>query len=144
MTGRGETLAEVGVRACDPVLTWWGEDVEVGGVFEGFGGVGKVGGDDEDLAHADNPLDGRTFFAKQEEQGSLRDVGDLLVGVLMARDDAAFLEFNASKHGLGAGDELAGKQGVELLGGNVGPTGVNSFSGHHKRVPRVGEKDTCG
>jgi hypothetical protein len=72
------------------------------------------------------------------------DVGDLLVGVLMARDDAAFLEVDASEHGLGAGDELAGKQGVELLGGNVGPTGVNSFRGHHKRVSRVEEKDISG
>jgi hypothetical protein len=67
VTDRGERLAEVGVRACDPVLTWWGEDVEIGGVFEGFGGVGKVGGDDEEFARADDPLDRRTFFAKQEE-----------------------------------------------------------------------------
>lgn len=138
-------LAEVGVVAGDPVLAGWGEDVEVDGVFEGFGGVGKMGGDDEDFAGTDDLVDGGTFlFAQLEEEGSFGDVDDLLVGVLVAGDDAAFFEHDASDHGLGAGDELAGERGVELLGGDVGPTGVDGFSGHRKRVPRVGEKDICG
>ena len=137
-------LAEVGVVAGDPVLAWWGEDVEVDGVFEGFGGVGKIGGDHEDLTGTDDLVDGGTFFAKGEEEGALGDVGDLLVGVLVAGNEAAFLEHDASEHGLCAGDKLAGERGVELLGGDVGPTGVKSFSGHHKRVQRVEDKDICG
>ena len=106
--------------------------------------MGKIGGDDEDLTGTDDLVDGGTFFAKGEEERALGDVGDLLVGVLVAGNEAAFLEHDASEHGLCAGDKLAGERGVELLGGDVGPTGVKSFSGHHKRVPRVEEKDICG
>jgi len=51
-------LAEVAVVAGEPVLAGWGEDVEVDGVFESFGGVGKVGGDDEKFAGVDDLVDG--------------------------------------------------------------------------------------
>ena len=46
-------LAEVAVVLVDPVLARRGEDVEVDGVFEGDGGVGKVGGEDDDFAGVD-------------------------------------------------------------------------------------------
>jgi hypothetical protein len=72
------------------------------------------------------------------------DIRDLLVGVLVARNDAALFELEASEHGLGAGNELAGQHGIELFYGNVRPTGMEGFSGHHKRVPRVRPKDIRG
>ncbi len=144
MRGGRWGLAEVGVGAGDPVLAGWGEDVVIDGVFEGFGGVGKVAGDDEELAGADGLFDGGTFFSEDEEEGSLFDVGDLFIGVLVAGDEGSLLEDDAGEHGLGAVDELAGEEGVELLGGDVGPTGVEGLSGHPKRVPRVREKGTCG
>ena len=46
----GSDFAEVGVVFVDPVLTGWGEDVEVDAIFFGGRVVGQVAGDDEDLA----------------------------------------------------------------------------------------------
>jgi hypothetical protein len=135
-------LAEIAIVAGDPVLAWRGEDVEVDGVFEGLGGVGKVGGDDEDFAGADDLVDGRAFFSEGEAESALGDVGNLLVGVVVAGDDAAFFEFEASEHGLGAGNKLAGEQRVELLDGKIRPRGVEGFRGHSRRVSRVREKGT--
>ena len=54
--------------------------------------------------------------------------------MLMTGDEAAFLERDACEHGLIARDELTGEEGVELLGGDVGPAGVEGFSGHLERV----------
>jgi hypothetical protein len=134
-------LAEVGVVAGDPILAGWGEDVEVDGVFEGLGGVGKVGGDDEDFAGADDFFYGRGFVAEEEAEGAFGDVGDLLVGVLMAGNEAAFLEDDAGEHGLLARDELAGEERVELFGRDVGPAGVERFNGHRKRIVLRGRRE---
>lgn len=110
--------AEVGVVAADPVLAGWGEDVEVDGVFEGEGRVGDVWGNDEDAAGAD----GVGFSAWEvEAEGALEDEGDLLIGVGVLGDGAAFAEDDAGEHTLGAGDELAGEKGVELFGGDGVP-----------------------
>ena len=127
----------------DPVLAGRGEDVEVDAVFEGLGGVREITGDDEDLAGEDDLVDGGAFFTEREEERALGDVRDLLVGMVVARDDASLFELKASEHGLRAGDKLAGEQGIELLGGDIGPAGVDSFSRHRKRVSRVGQKDIC-
>jgi hypothetical protein len=123
-------LAEVGVVAGDPVLAGRGEEIEVDGVFESFGGVGEIAGDDEEFASAHDFVDGRSFFAKREAESADGDVGDLLVRVLVAGNDAAFLELDAREHRLFAVDELAREERVELLGGDVGPAGVEGFNGH--------------
>jgi len=75
-------FAEVAVVFVDPVLAGRGEDVEVVGVFEGFGHVGDVAGDDEGLAAVDvvHVLLG-AFFADGETQNTGEDEDDLLVGV---------------------------------------------------------------
>jgi hypothetical protein len=127
----GELFAEVGVVAGDPVLAGWGEDVEVDGVFEGFGGVREIGGYDEDLSGADvfGDLWG-AVFAEDETERAFEDVSDLLVGVGVARDDAAFFEDDAGEHSLGAGDELAGEKRVELLGWDVVPGDVLKAFAH--------------
>ena len=74
--------AEVGVVAGDPVVARRGEDVEVVGVFEGFGHVRDVAGDDEGLSAVDvvHLLLG-AFFADGETQNTGEDEDDLLVGV---------------------------------------------------------------
>jgi len=89
----------------------------------------------QDFAFTDDVFDYSSVLAKQEAKGSLRDVGDLFVGMLVAWDDAAFLKFNARKHGLRPGHKLTGQQGIELRGGNVGPAGMKQFFGHLQRVP---------
>jgi hypothetical protein len=111
-------LAEVGVGFVDPVLARGGEDVEGDGVFEGGGGVGDVPGDYEDLAGAE---DADVAFAEVEAEGAGDDVADLLVGVGVAGDDAAFGEEETGEHGLFSVDELALQEGVELLDWNIGP-----------------------
>ena len=136
-------LAQVRVVVGKPVLTWWGKDVEVDGVFEGFGGVRHVAGDDQNLALADDLFDGRTLFTQHEEQRSLRDVGYLFIRVLMAGHNATLLEFDTRKHGLRSGDVLPGEQGIELCGWYVGPSGVKQFVGHHQRVSQARKKGIC-
>ena len=101
--------AEVGVGFVDPVFAGWGEDVEGQGVFEGDGGVGDASGDDEDLAGFD---DADVAFSEVEAEGAGDDVADLLVGVGVAGDDAAFGEVEAGEHGLLSVDELALEEGV--------------------------------
>jgi hypothetical protein len=119
-------FAEVGVVFVDPVLAGWGEDVEVDAVFFGGGGVGKVAGDDEDLAGVDGV---RGAVVEVEAEGAFGDEGDLLVRVGVAGDDAAFGEYDASEHRLLAGDELAGEKRIELLVFDRVPT-VESGFGH--------------
>jgi hypothetical protein len=97
-------FSEVGVVFVDPVLAGWGEDVEVDAVFFGGGGVGKIAGDDEDLAGVDGV---RGAVVEVEAESALGDEGDLLVGVRVAGDDAAFGQDDAGEHRLVAGDELA-------------------------------------
>ena len=119
-------FAEIAVVFVDPVLSGWGEDVEVDAVFDGGGGVGKVAGDDEDLAGVDG-VGGAVV--EVEAEGAFGDEGDLLVVVGVAGDDAAFGEDDAGEHRLGSGDELAGEERVELLVFNVVPT-IESGFGH--------------
>jgi hypothetical protein len=111
-------FAEVAVVFVDPVLAGWGEYVEVDGVDEGGGGVGKVAGNDEDLASVYG-VGGAVV--EVEAEGAFGDEGDLLVGVGVARDDAAFGEDDAGEHGLFAGDKFAGEKRVELLVFDVVP-----------------------
>jgi len=125
-TFRDFALAEVGVVFVDPVLAGWGEDVEVGGVFEGDDGVGEVAGNDENLARFD---DMGCAVAELEAERALEDEGDLLVGVGVGRHDAAFGEDDAGEHGLGSGDELAREQGIELLVFYFAPS-IESGCGH--------------
>ena len=127
----------------DPVLAWRSEDVEVDAVFESLSGVREIAGDDEEFAGADDLFGGGTFFAESEEKSALGDVGDLLIGMVVAGDDAALFELKASEHSLSAVDELTGDEGIELFGGEIGPAGVERFSRHRKRVSRVRKKDIC-
>jgi hypothetical protein len=121
--------AEVGVGFVDPVFARGAEDVEGQGVFEGDGGVGGVAGDYEDLVGFD---DADVAVAEVEAEGAGDDVADLLVGVGVAGDDAAFGEEEAGEHGLGSVDELALQEGVELLEWNVGPA-IESGCCHWER-----------
>jgi hypothetical protein len=123
--------AEVGVVAGDPVVAGWGEDVKVVGVFEGFGHVRDVAGDDEGLAAVDvvHVLLG-AFFADGETQNAGEDEDDLFVGVRVPGNDAAFLQLNAREHRLLAVDELAREKRVELLGRNGGPGEVLEAFAH--------------
>ena len=57
--------------------------------------MGEVAGDDEDLAGVDGV---RGAVVEVEAEGALGDEGDLLVGVRMAGDDAAFGEDDAGEH----------------------------------------------
>ena len=108
--GVGERLfAEVTVVFIDPILARRSEDVEVDAVGEGGGGVEDVAGDDEDLAGVYGV--GRTVV-EVEAECAFGDEGDLLVGVGVAGDDAAFGEVEAGEHGLLSVDELALEEGV--------------------------------
>lgn len=85
-----------------------------------------MAGDDEDLAGVDG-VGGAVV--EVEAEGALGDEGDLLVGVGVAGDDAAFGEKDAGEHGFFSGDELAREERVELLVFNIVPT-VKSGFGH--------------
>jgi hypothetical protein len=131
-------LAEVAVVFVDPVLAWRGEDVEVDGVFEGDGGVGEIGGDDEDFTGVDE-LGGTVV--ELEAERALEDEGELLVRVGVAGDDASLGEDDAADHGFAAGDELSGEEGIELLGFDFAPAteGCGGCCGGH-RAPFCGIK----
>jgi len=88
--------------------------------------VREVSGDDEDLAGVDG-VGGSVV--EVEAESAFGDEGDLLVGVGVTRDDAAFGEKDAGEHGFFAGDEFAGEERVELLVFDVIPT-VESGGGH--------------
>ena len=88
--------------------------------------MGEVAGDDEDLAGVDGV---RGAVVEVEAEGALGDEGDLLVGVGVAGDDAAFGEDDAGEHRLVAGDKLAREEWIELLVFDVVPT-VESGFGH--------------
>ena len=130
--------AEVGVVAGDPVVAGWGEEVEVVGVFEGFGHVGDVAGDDEGLAAVDvvHVLLG-AFFADGETQNAGEDEDDLLVGVGVPGNDAAFLQLNAREHRLFAVDELAREKRVELFRRDGGPGNVFKAFAHESEFTSV-------
>src|ERR1700733_4297953 len=119
-------LAEVAVVLVDPVLAGWGEDVEVDGVFEGDGGVGKVGGEGDEFAGVDG-VGGA--IVEVEAKRALEDEGELLVGVRVPGDGAAFGEHDAAEHGLVAGDELASEERVELLWFDFAPA-MEGCGGH--------------
>ncbi len=102
--------------------------------------MGQVGGDDEDLTGADDVF---SAIAEDEAEGSFEDVGNLLVGVGVGGDGAAFFEDDACKHGLLAGDELAGEERVELLE-FYGIPGVQGCGGHEDRyLSIVGGRINC-
>jgi len=88
--------------------------------------VGKVAGDDEDLAGMNGV---RGAVVEVEAESAFGDEGDLLVGVRVPWDDAAFGEYDAGEHRLLAGDELAREEWIELLVFDVVPT-VESGFGH--------------
>jgi hypothetical protein len=127
--------AEVGVVAGDPVVARRGEDVEVVGVFEGFGHVRDVAGDDEGLSAVDvvHLLLG-AFFADGETENAGEDEDDLFIGVRVPGNDAAFLQLNAREHCLFAVNELAREKRVELLGRNGGPGEVLEAFAHGASV----------
>ncbi len=129
-------LAEVGVVLVDPVLTGRSKDVEVYGVFECGGGVGKVGWDDKDLVGVDG-VGGTVIVVKAK--AAFEDEGQLFVDVRVAGYDAAFGEHDAGKHGLGAGDELTGEEGVELFGFDFAPA-VESCGRHGRAFLSVLEE----
>jgi hypothetical protein len=119
-------LSEVAVVLVDPVLAWRGEEIEVDGVDFCGGGVRKAAGDDEDLAGVNGV---RGAVVEVEAERAFGDEGDLLVGVGVAGDNAAFCEDDAGEHGFFAGDELAGQERVELFVFDLVPT-VESGFGH--------------
>jgi hypothetical protein len=119
-------FAEVAVVFVDPVLAGWSEDVEVDAIFLGGCGVGEIAGDDEDFASVDGV---RGAVVEVEAESAFGDEGDLLVGMGVAGNDAAFGENDAGKHRLRAGDELAGEERVELLIFDVVPA-IKSGFGH--------------
>jgi hypothetical protein len=119
-------FAEVGVIFVDPVLAGRGEDVEVDAVFFCGGGVGEVAGDYEDFAGMHGV---RGAVVEVEAESALGDEGDLLVGVGVTGDDAAFGEDDAGEHRFFAGDEFAREEWVELFVFDVVPI-VESGFGH--------------
>lgn len=129
-------LAQVGVVTDDPVMPRRRENVEVHRVFESFRGMGNVAGNDQDFALPNYLFDCLSFVADQEAKCTLSDVRNLLVRMLMAGNNAAFLQFDAREHGLRASNKLAGEQRIELCGSDVGPAGVKQFFSHPKRVPQ--------
>ncbi len=86
----------------------------------------EVAGDDEDLAGVDGV---RGAVVEVEAESALGDEGDLLVGVRVTGDDAAFGEDDAGEHRLGASDEFAREEWIELLVFDAVPT-VESGFGH--------------
>jgi hypothetical protein len=119
-------FAEVGIVFVDPVLTGWGEDVEVDAVFFGGGGVGQVAGNNEDLAGVHGV---RSAVVEVEAESALGDEGYLLVRVGVTGDDASFGEDDAGEHGFFAGDKFAREKWIELFVFDVVPT-VKSGFGH--------------
>jgi hypothetical protein len=128
------SLAEIAIVAGDPVLAGRREDIEVESVFEGFGGVRQVSGDDEEFTGADGFFFERVIRTEGETQSALDDEGDLFVMMRVAGDLATLFEHDAGDHGLRPGDELAGEQRVHGFGGNIGPAGVGGFGGHETRL----------
>ena len=88
--------------------------------------MGQIAGNDEDFAGVDGV---RGAVVEVEAESAFGDEGDLLVGVGVAGDDAAFGEDDAGEHGLIAGDKLAREKWIELLVFDVVPT-VESGFGH--------------
>jgi len=109
------------VGAGDPVFAGRSEDVEVDGVFEGLGGVGHVGRDDEGFSGGDGD---DASIVEGEAQGAGENVGDLLVVVAVTGDDGSLAEDEAGEHALCAVYELAGDEGTELFDGDAVEAGV--------------------
>jgi hypothetical protein len=111
-------LTEVAVVFVDPVLAGWSEDVEVDRVFECFSGVSEVAWDDEDLSRL---YDVGCAVAHHEAESALENEGELLVGMGVGRNNAAFAEDDAREHSLATSNELAYEEWVELLFFNFVP-----------------------
>jgi len=111
---------EILIGLVDPVSAGRIEDVEVDSVFEGFGFVRHVRRDAERLAGVDHD-----FLAVDPEfERSFENVGELLVVVVVFRDDAAFFEQHASEHDALADYELALQEGLEVFERNGVPRDV--------------------
>src|SRR5271156_357609 len=104
--------AQIGVGLVDPVFAARGEEIDVHGIFQGFGLVRDVRGDDEDFAG----VDGCGFAIVEEKfERAGKDERKLLAAVRMARDDAAFSDENAGERGVFAAHHLARNVRVELF-----------------------------
>jgi len=71
----------------------------------------------------------RGAVVEVEAESAFGDEGDLLVGVGVAGDDAAFGKHDAGEHRFFAGDEFAGEERIELLVFDVVPA-IESGFGH--------------
>src|SRR5271156_4309734 len=107
-----EIVAEIVVRFVDPVFTAGREEINVHGVFQGFGFVRDVGGYQEHFAGVHH----RGFAVVEEKlQRAGDDEGKLFAAVGVARDDAAFCDENAGEGGVFAAHHLAGNVGAEFF-----------------------------
>src|SRR6185312_12703838 len=103
-------------------------------VFEGFGHVRDVAGNDEQVAGPKVEYLGFAVGVERETHRSRDDRGKLLVVVDMGGNDAALLEMDVGDGSLLAGDELAFQQGVEFFEGDIGPADKRRGSSHADRV----------
>lgn len=119
--GSGPSLfAKVLVGAVDPVFARWSEGVEGEGIFEGEGGVGDVGRDEEKFAGAE----GNFLAFDGELQSAGDDLADLFVVMAVHGDETAFLHGDASDHDFIADDVLAVEEGIDVFGGDLVPADV--------------------
>ena len=114
-------FAEVGVVAGFPVGADGGEDVLAVGVFEGFGGVREVAGDDEHVAGVEGDGLGGAVGVEDEPERAGDDGAELLVGMGVRGNQRAMFELQVGDGALGTGDELAFEERVQVFGGEGGP-----------------------
>ena len=114
-------LSEVVIRAVEPVLARRRENVHVKSILERLGLVRNVRRKHEHLARAHD--DGLGILgADPKLQGALEHVGQLLVLVMVQRNDAAFLHVHVREHGLVARDDAAVEKIGEFFLGKIIPT----------------------
>src|SRR5580693_4458496 len=105
-------VAKVVVCFVDPIFAAGREEVNVHGVFQGFGFVWNVGGNQEHFAGVDY----RGFAVVEEKfQRAGADEGKLFAAMRVARHDAAFCDEDAGERGVFAAHHLAGNVGAELF-----------------------------
>jgi hypothetical protein len=122
-------------------LAWGAEDVEEGGFFVCFGGVGEVGWEEEGFACREGDGGcgfGLAGFVEGEAEFSGEDVAELFVLVVVEWDDAALVEGDVGDHGVRADETAALEEGH---GGVVREVGEGDFggvgrSGHCRLVER--------
>jgi hypothetical protein len=90
----------------------------------------RMGWNAEHLTGADNYFPALNVgVLHAEEQRALGHLRDLLVKVLVPRNDGALAQHDAGEHGAGADDILARDERVHLLGRNFRPAVVRGI-GH--------------